>query len=148
MCIRDSSIGLTYKASILDDTSLDAAMSQSDVAVHIAAWHGVHEATKTRTRKEFWNLNVTGTFEVYESARRNGVQKIILISSSAAIKGQTFYGQTKALSEQIAKLYAYKYGVRTIALQARAFVPETNSCLLYTSPSPRDATLSRMPSSA
>ena len=26
--------------------------------------------------------------------------------------------------------------------------PESNSCLLYTSPSPRDATLSRMPSSA
>ena len=26
--------------------------------------------------------------------------------------------------------------------------PEFNSCLLYTSPSPRDATLSRMPSSA
>ena len=27
-------------------------------------------------------------------------------------------------------------------------LPEVNSCLLYTSPSPRDATLSRMPSSA
>ena len=27
-------------------------------------------------------------------------------------------------------------------------VPEPESCLLYTSPSPRDATLSRMPSSA
>ena len=26
--------------------------------------------------------------------------------------------------------------------------PESNACLLYTSPSPRDATLSRMPSSA
>ena len=28
------------------------------------------------------------------------------------------------------------------------FLPLSNSCLLYTSPSPRDATLSRMPSSA
>ena len=27
-------------------------------------------------------------------------------------------------------------------------VPSNNDCLLYTSPSPRDATLSRMPSSA
>ena len=27
-------------------------------------------------------------------------------------------------------------------------IPFVNSCLLYTSPSPRDATLSRMPSSA
>ena len=30
----------------------------------------------------------------------------------------------------------------------REFLPVTKSCLLYTSPSPRDATLSRMPSSA
>ena len=30
----------------------------------------------------------------------------------------------------------------------RAFINETEVCLLYTSPSPRDATLSRMPSSA
>ena len=29
-----------------------------------------------------------------------------------------------------------------------AFIDESNNCLLYTSPSPRDATLSRMPSSA
>ena len=28
------------------------------------------------------------------------------------------------------------------------FIKKTNNCLLYTSPSPRDATLSRMPSSA
>ena len=28
------------------------------------------------------------------------------------------------------------------------FLPHTDPCLLYTSPSPRDATLSRMPSSA
>ena len=32
--------------------------------------------------------------------------------------------------------------------QPLAFIRETPTCLLYTSPSPRDATLSRMPSSA
>ena len=34
------------------------------------------------------------------------------------------------------------------AYQALNQLMQTNSCLLYTSPSPRDATLSRMPSSA
>ena len=33
-------------------------------------------------------------------------------------------------------------------LSDKSFPTRTNSCLLYTSPSPRDATLSRMPSSA
>ena len=35
-----------------------------------------------------------------------------------------------------------------IKLKAAEVISEKNSCLLYTSPSPRDATLSRMPSSA
>ena len=34
------------------------------------------------------------------------------------------------------------------SLQASSYIPGLYSCLLYTSPSPRDATLSRMPSSA
>ena len=33
-------------------------------------------------------------------------------------------------------------------LQPRETIQEDTTCLLYTSPSPRDATLSRMPSSA
>ena len=33
-------------------------------------------------------------------------------------------------------------------LVQKELIPVTNNCLLYTSPSPRDATLSRMPSSA
>ena len=33
-------------------------------------------------------------------------------------------------------------------LKGRVYSNQYNSCLLYTSPSPRDATLSRMPSSA
>ena len=36
----------------------------------------------------------------------------------------------------------------TDSLTTSTGVPTTTSCLLYTSPSPRDATLSRMPSSA
>ena len=35
-----------------------------------------------------------------------------------------------------------------VLIQARKIVEESSSCLLYTSPSPRDRSLSRMPSSA
>ena len=39
-------------------------------------------------------------------------------------------------------------GQRTVVCAGRIFKPDMRICLLYTSPSPRDATLSRMPSSA
>ena len=39
-------------------------------------------------------------------------------------------------------------GAKNEALQVLCAVMLTDHCLLYTSPSPRDATLSRMPSSA
>ena len=39
-------------------------------------------------------------------------------------------------------------GIDEVSLLGKTKVAELNNCLLYTSPSPRDATLSRMPSSA
>ena len=42
----------------------------------------------------------------------------------------------------------HTYARNTSAFDDVDLVPNVLSCLLYTSPSPRDATLSRMPSSA
>ena len=60
--------------------------------------------------------------------------------------------------EAIIKSYTKESGVRSLEKKiskisrwvAKSIVKneDYNSCLLYTSPSPRDATLSRMPSSA
>ena len=47
-------------------------------------------------------------------------------------------GKTKVLTTRIAN----------IIKERKAFPNQILACLLYTSPSPRDATLSRMPSSA
>ena len=48
----------------------------------------------------------------------------------------------KQVNDLIAELERHK------SIIAELKTAEINSCLLYTSPSPRDATLSRMPSSA
>ena len=44
--------------------------------------------------------------------------------------------------------HAHPKLVKTIRDQSKKLWHVSNACLLYTSPSPRDATLSRMPSSA
>ena len=46
----------------------------------------------------------------------------------------------------VAAIRAAQLGLKTACVESRGALGGT--CLLYTSPSPRDATLSRMPSSA
>ena len=77
-------------------------------------------------------------------------ENIDIIPNCRSINGQTRYytnnfiqksGQYKLYDNQkIIDFIAYNYDSEESQLK--------NTCLLYTSPSPRDATLSRMPSSA
>ena len=53
-------------------------------------------------------------------------------------RDKTFHFTVESLGKHLAKKTTTKFALATIY----------NTCLLYTSPSPRDATLSRMPSSA
>ena len=53
----------------------------------------------------------------------------------------------KARDTQLERFVAIKT-LKPNYVNQEAFVDRFKSCLLYTSPSPRDATLSRMPSSA
>ena len=59
------------------------------------------------------------------------------------------FNETACTAEKIA---VYQQGIYTYLLvtdaAGTAILYNQNGCLLYTSPSPRDATLSRMPSSA
>ena len=79
----------------------------------------------------------------------NNVQKILLIISVVHCVGCVNNDKPK-FEELVDGLFVPRiitnyttYGVRDGAL-TQAYI----TCLLYTSPSPRDATLSRMPSSA
>ena len=62
-----------------------------------------------------------------------------------------FAGETRHLKQQLAEVVdgkAFLLQGGDCAESFAEFNPDHISCLLYTSPSPRDATLSRMPSSA
>ena len=56
--------------------------------------------------------------------------------------------RTKYGKQQKGKNKGLAYKGSKIAFGSFALKTTENACLLYTSPSPRDATLSRMPSSA
>ena len=66
------------------------------------------------------------------------------IASTTYLRGVVMHNT--GLGTATSSLYVYPNGESNITVGQTAY--RLASCLLYTSPSPRDATLSRMPSSA
>jgi nucleoside-diphosphate-sugar epimerase len=112
--------------SILDRPLLRRSLEGIDCIVHIAAWHGIHAVTQTKDVYDFWDLNVTGTFNVFQAAVEAGVQRIVYISSESVSDWSGLYGHTKVLGEEIARTYAQRHGRQVITLRPRAFIPYWN----------------------
>lgn len=118
--------GEFINGSILDRPLLRRSMDGVDCIVHIAAWHGIHEVTGQKDVYDFWDLNVTGTFYVFQTAVEAGVKKIVYISSSSVDEWAGVYGHTKVLGEEMARAYAERHGLQIITLRPRAFIPHWN----------------------
>jgi nucleoside-diphosphate-sugar epimerase len=121
--------GIYLAGSILDRDFLERSLSGMAVVVHIAAWHGFHELHSLKDVFEFWELNVTGTFYVFECAVRAGVKKVVFISSTSIEEQDSIYGHTKVLGEEIARTYASRHKMDVITLRPRAFIPPWNKAV-------------------
>ncbi len=123
----------TYRpGSILDREALGRELEHIDCVVHIAAWHGVHEANGAAGANAFWDLNVTGTFNVFEAAFQAGVTNLIYISSTSIRHTTSLYGHTKVLGEEIACTYAARHGMKIVILRPRGFIPHWNQAVYTT----------------
>jgi nucleoside-diphosphate-sugar epimerase len=112
--------------SVLDRSRLKVYFRGCDCIVHIAAWHGIHEDRGTKDAYEFFDLNVRGSFEVFEAAASLGIDKIIYISTTSVRRPDTLYGRSKNLAESIAGDYAKYRGMNVITLRPRGFIPFWN----------------------
>src|SRR6266478_149246 len=113
--------GVFIEGSILDRSKLKELFLGCDCIVHIAAWHGIHEIRGERNAYDFFDLNVRGTFEVFEAAVSLGINKIVFISTTSVDKPDTLYGRSKILSECIADNYRKYRNINVITLRPRAF---------------------------
>jgi nucleoside-diphosphate-sugar epimerase len=117
--------GMFIGGSILDRAKLKEALGGCDCIVHIAAWHGIHESPGGKNAYDFFDLNVRGTFEVFEAAATLGIGKIIYISTTSVYRPDTLYARSKILAERIAEDYA-NGGMNVITLRPRGFIPFWN----------------------
>jgi nucleoside-diphosphate-sugar epimerase len=114
------------QGSVLDRSKLQDCLRGCECIVHIAAWHGIHEERGEKNAYDFFDLNVRGTFEVFEAAATLGIDKIIYISTTSVRRPDTLYGRSKILAERIAEHYANYSNVNVISLRPRGFIPHWN----------------------
>ena len=118
--------GEYISGSILDRKSLRDNLSECDCIVHIAAWHGYHLFAQKKNVYDFWDLNVTGSLNVFQAALENQVKNIIFISSESVADKNDLCGWTKILSEEVGQRYVDNYHLNIITLRPRAFIPYWN----------------------
>ena len=118
--------GVSVAGSIVDRDGLARWLAGMDSVVHIAAWHGIHETTGAKDVYAFWDLNVTGTMNVFEAAHRAGVTQVVYLSSTSVRNHASLYGQTKVLGEAIAQTYRTRHGMQGVILRPRGFIPHWN----------------------
>jgi nucleoside-diphosphate-sugar epimerase len=114
---------LFIAGSILDRAKLTEAFRGCDCIVHIAAWHGIHEDRGEKNAYDFFDLNVRGTFEVFEAAASLGIDKMIFISTTSVYRPDTLYGRSKILAELIAEDYRKHREMNVVTLRPRGFIP-------------------------
>jgi nucleoside-diphosphate-sugar epimerase len=114
------------QGSVLDRPGLQESVRGCDCVVHIAGWHGIHKDAGDKNVYDFFDLNVRGTFEVFEAAASLGINKIIYISTTSVRNPTTLYGRTKILAERIADDYARYRDLNVITLRPRGFIPYWN----------------------
>jgi NAD(P)-dependent dehydrogenase (short-subunit alcohol dehydrogenase family) len=119
-------------ASVTDMAAMTAACAGADAVIHLggipleAAWERVLD------------VNINGTYTVFEAARRAGVSRVIYASSNHAVgfaplddipvpdyafpAPDTFYGVSKAAGEALGALYSRRYGMDVICVRILACV--------------------------
>jgi nucleoside-diphosphate-sugar epimerase len=111
------------EGSVLDRSKLTEIFRGCDCIVHIAAWHGIHEDRADKDAYDFFDLNVRGTFEVFEAAASAGIGKVIFICTTSVYRPHTRYGSIKFLAELIAEDYRKHRLMNVVTLRPRGFIP-------------------------
>ena len=111
------------EGSVLDRPKLTEIFRGCDCIVHIAAWHGIHEDRGEKDAYDFFDLNVRGTFEVFEAAAFAGIGKLVFISTTSVYSPHTRYGGSKILAELIAEDYRKHRLMNVVTLRPRGFIP-------------------------
>lgn len=125
--------GATYTRGNLNDTvRLEKTLKDNDVeVVYHLAWNSIHETSIENTAADL-ETNLLGTVNLLEACRKNGVRRVIFMSSGGTVYGLpdnlpvsesqathpiSAYGVTKLAAEKYLGLFQHLYGLEAIILR-------------------------------
>jgi uronate dehydrogenase len=111
---------------IRDQEAMARALEGVDAVVHLAA------IADEASFQDILGPNIEGTHQVFESARRAGVRRVVFFSSNHAVgftprapmvgddvppRPDGFYGLSKVFGEALGRLYVDRYGMQVACLR-------------------------------
>lgn len=136
-------------ADIRDQDAMTVAMADVDAAVHLAG------IPNEDSFERILDVNMAGTYHVFEAARRRGCRRVVFASSAhvtgfyptnqrigpdAPLRPDSYYGLGKAFGENLGRLYADKHGLQVLCVRIGTLANRpTSPRHLSTWLSPRDA---------
>jgi uronate dehydrogenase len=115
------------QGSVTDLGAMTAACQGADAVIHLGGIPG--EAPW----KQILEVNIDGTYAVFEAARRAGTGRVVYASSNHAVgfsprsgfpvpdyafpAPDTYYGVSKAAGEALAALYHHRYGLDAVCVR-------------------------------
>jgi uronate dehydrogenase len=114
------------KADLTDLAAVERAVDGVEGIVHLGGF-SVEGPWET-----ILNANIIGCYNLFEAARRKGVERVVFASSNhavgfyprrrkigvnAPVRPDSRYGVSKAFGEALTALYAYKHGLRVTSLR-------------------------------
>jgi uronate dehydrogenase len=137
-------------ASVTDLAAMTAACVGAEAVIHLG---GIPSESSW---ERILDVNINGTYTVFEAARRAGVPRVVFASSNHAVgftprsdfpvqdfaypAPDTYYGVSKAAGEAVAALYTRRYGLDAICVRILScFERPTGPRMLGSWLSPDDA---------
>lgn len=118
-----------FKADIRDAQALEPAFVGVDCVFHLAGLADI--VPSIEMPEQYFSTNVTGTFNVLECAKTNGVKRVVYAASSSSygipdayptdesspIKPQYPYALTKYMGEELVMHWSQVYGLSGVSLR-------------------------------
>ena len=110
-----------FRGDVRSQEDMEQAVDGADIVVQLAAYHGGYNPPPTdETRFE---VNVVGTFRMFQACLKKGVKRVVWGSSIAAMRNEGCYSMTKVLGEDLCEYYHLTHGMQVAMMRYGAFTP-------------------------